>query len=170
MIITDGSTDFWRDTYYGFIRDNGHAYLAEVAGDFTISVDVSGDYRVLYDQAGLFIRLDERRWIKAGIEYTDGTPHLSVVVTDQKSDWSMLALAVDACPVSLRLNRHSAAIRVQYREKGGSWQLVRLCPFSVEIAYVGVIACSLEREGFQARFSNLKIEPAITEPLHQPQS
>lgn len=23
-VVTDGQTDFWRETHYGFIRDNGH--------------------------------------------------------------------------------------------------------------------------------------------------
>lgn len=27
---TDGNTDFWRETFYGFVRDSGHAYLRPV--------------------------------------------------------------------------------------------------------------------------------------------
>lgn len=41
---TDANTDFWRRTFYGFIRDNGHAFLREVSGDFTASVFVLGEY------------------------------------------------------------------------------------------------------------------------------
>ena len=32
---TAANTDFWRDTFYGFTRDTGHAWLAPVEGDFT---------------------------------------------------------------------------------------------------------------------------------------
>ena len=89
---TDAKTDFWRETFYGFIRDSGHAFLRGVSGDFTASVTVLGDYEALYDQAGLLLRLDEEHWIKAGIEFTDGLMHFSVVVTSGVSDWSVIPL------------------------------------------------------------------------------
>ncbi|URK86525.1 DUF1349 domain-containing protein [Rhizobium sp. RCAM05350] len=38
------------------------------------------------------LRLDERNWIKCGIEYTDGLMHFSVVVTRGVSDWSVIPL------------------------------------------------------------------------------
>ena len=28
---TDAKTDFWRETFYGFVHDNGHAYTAKAA-------------------------------------------------------------------------------------------------------------------------------------------
>ncbi|WP_244481801.1 MULTISPECIES: DUF1349 domain-containing protein [unclassified Rhizobium] len=33
---TDAETDFWQETFYGFHRDSGHAYLAPISGDFTV--------------------------------------------------------------------------------------------------------------------------------------
>ena len=71
-VETGKETDFWRETFYGFWRDSGHFLFSPVAGDFTAEVTVEGRYEVLYDQAGLMIRLSESHWIKAGIEYTDG--------------------------------------------------------------------------------------------------
>ena len=69
ILMTAGpSTDFWRKTHYGFIRDSGHVYFQTVAGDFTAEVKVSGGYKDLYDQAGLMLRIDESNWIKCGIE------------------------------------------------------------------------------------------------------
>ncbi len=47
---TDGNTDFWRETFYGFVRDSGHAYLRPVSGDFTASATIVGQYEQLYDQ------------------------------------------------------------------------------------------------------------------------
>src|ERR1700745_4437319 len=80
-VVTGPKTDFWRVTHYGFIRDNGHFYYEERTGDFTIQVKIDAKYQALYDQAGVMIRLDAANWIKAGVEYTDGSPHLSAVVT-----------------------------------------------------------------------------------------
>ncbi|MEP0849539.1 DUF1349 domain-containing protein [Funiculus sociatus GB1-A4] len=54
VAVTSGAeTDFWRKTHYGFIRDNGNFYYEQVTGDFTAQVKVTGQYQVLYDQAGL---------------------------------------------------------------------------------------------------------------------
>ena len=51
-LVTGDKTDFWQRTFYGFERDNGHAYLAPISGDFSATVVIRGDYRELYDQAG----------------------------------------------------------------------------------------------------------------------
>jgi hypothetical protein len=165
---TGDTTDFWRKTFYGFVRDNGHAYLRAISSDFTASAVVVGDYRELYDQAGLFLRIDETRWIKAGIEYTDGLMHFSVVVTNGASDWSVIPLhdATPADPLSVRLTRHDDAVRVQFSIDGGPWQMARLCPFPADDAEVGVMACSPQRAGFSASFRDIKIGPPISRELH----
>ena len=60
VTVTSGAkTDFWRKTHYGFIRDNGKFYYQQVTGDFTAVVKITGQYQVLYDQAGLMLRRDE---------------------------------------------------------------------------------------------------------------
>lgn len=165
---TGDTTDFWRKTFYGFIRDNGHAYLHKVSGDFTASAVVLGEYEALYDQAGLFLRIDETRWIKAGIEFTDSLMHFSVVVTNGLSDWSVIPLhdAQPSDPVSVRLTRHDDAVRVQFSIGGAPWQMARLCPFPSEDAEVGVMACSPQRAGFVARFRDFSVGPAISRDLH----
>jgi len=166
--VTDETTDFWRETFYGFVRDNGHAYLAPVSGDFSASAVIEGDYEQLYDQAGLMLRVDERNWIKTGIEYTDGMMHFSVVVTNTVSDWSVIPLpnASPSSEMRVRLTRHDNAVRVQYAIGGRSWQMARLAPFTDADAQVGVMACSPERQGFKARFREIAIGPAIARKLH----
>jgi len=167
-LTTGKDTDFWRHTFYGFVRDNGHAWLAPVEGDFTASARVTGDYRHLYDQAGLMLRVDERNWIKTGIEYTDGMMHFSVVVAREVSDWSVIPLpeAKLADVLRVRLTRHGDAVRVQYRLKDAHWQMARLAPFSAAPAQVGVMACSPQRAGFQATFHDISIGPPISRELH----
>lgn len=60
-----------------------------MAGDFDVTATVFGDFTSLYDQAGLMIRFDERTWLKAGIEYSDGALQLSTVITNGTSDWAL---------------------------------------------------------------------------------
>ncbi len=167
-ITTDERTDFWQDTFYGFQRDNGHAYLTPVSGDFTAGVIVRGDYEHLYDQAGMMLRIDDRNWIKTGIEYTDGLMHFSVVVTNGSSDWSVIPLhgASTDDDVRVRITRHDDAVRVQFSLNGAPWQLARLAPFSAADASVGVMACSPERGGLKAQFTGLNVGPPISRQLH----
>lgn len=165
---TDAGTDFWRETFYGFVRDTGHAFVRPVAGDFTASATVLGAYETLYDQAGLFLRADEKHWIKAGIEFTDNLMHFSVVATNGVSDWSVIPLpnARPTDPVFVRLSRHGGSVRVQFRLTDRPWQMARLAPFPETVAQVGIMACSPERAGFHATFQDISVGPAIPRDLH----
>jgi regulation of enolase protein 1 (concanavalin A-like superfamily) len=53
-----------------------------------MQVRIRANYDALYDQAGIMVRLDERNWIKAGIEKSDGQCQLSSVLTVDRSDWA----------------------------------------------------------------------------------
>lgn len=166
-LTTDASTDFWRETHYGFIRDNGHFFGLPTGEAFTAEVRVQADYRSLYDQAGLMLRLDETRWVKAGIEFNDGHHCLSVVVTNGRSDWSVTRLDGDAADVRLRLTVKNGALRVQFSTDGTTWPLLRLAPFPVAPAYqVGPMACTPERGGLDVAFSEFRILPPTERDLH----
>ena len=71
-MVTDRATDFWRETHYGFSRDSGHFLGFRTAEAFTAELRVKGDFRALYDQAGIMVRIDAERWVKAGLEFSDG--------------------------------------------------------------------------------------------------
>jgi regulation of enolase protein 1 (concanavalin A-like superfamily) len=167
-LTTGDRTDFWRETFYGFVRDSGHAWLTPVSGDFSATASFRGDYRELYDQAGMMLRIDEAHWIKAGIEYTDGLMHFSVVVTRGVSDWSVIPLhsASAVTEVFVRITRHDDAVRVQFHLGDGKWQMARLCPFPAADANVGVTACSPERKGFRADFREIRVGKPIPRKLH----
>ncbi|MER8428869.1 DUF1349 domain-containing protein [Mesorhizobium caraganae] len=167
-VRTGKETDFWRETFYGFWRDNGHFLYRPVEGDFSAEVTVKGDYKVLYDQAGLMLRLSETHWVKAGIEYTDGLAYFSVVVTNDTSDWSLLRIPNDSDGVRIRLTRHAEAIRIQYLDAtDGHWKPARLAYFPISRSVdVGMMCCSPQREGFEVTFSGFTVGPPISGLLH----
>jgi len=167
-VRTAKETDFWRETFYGFWRDNGHFLYRPVEGDFTAEVTVNGNYEVLYDQAGLMARLSESHWVKCGIEFTDGHMYFSVVVTNDKSDWSLRKIPTDGSGVKLRLTRHGEAIRVQYYDTDEQrWNMVRLAYLPPSRCIdVGMMCCSPLRQGFEVTFSGFAVGPAISTELH----
>jgi uncharacterized protein len=87
-VSTERETDFWRETHYGFTRNNGHFFNCETNGDFTAELRVQAQYDELYDQAGIMVRIDDAHWVKAGIEMSDGKALLSSVLTVGQSDWA----------------------------------------------------------------------------------
>lgn len=165
-VTTGDRTDFWRKTHYGFVRDTGHFLHHPVPGDVTAEVTVAARYEALYDQAGLMLRVDESCWVKAGVEFTDGQPVFSTVITNDRSDWSIVALPFAADRLRLRLTRYANAIRVQVQRPDGSWLMTRLGSLAAGPAQVGVMACSPERAGFTASFDHYTCGPAIDRTLH----
>lgn len=167
-VTTGEKTDYWRETFYNFWRDDGHFLSREVEGDFSAEVTVQGQYEVLYDQAGLMMRLSESHWIKTGIEFTDGRMYFSVVVTNNQSDWSLVEVPIDEDGIRIRLTRHRETVRVQYfNTRDKAWTPVRLAYFPpTNKVNVGVMCCSPQRSGFTARFKDFAIRPPIARELH----
>lgn len=167
QVTTGDRTDFWRTTFYDFVRDNGHFYSTSVSGDFTVSVTIDGEYEELYDQCGLMVRVDDRSWLKAGVEYTDGLEYLSVVVTRDFSDWSIAAQPVPEGDLRLRVTRHASALRVEYSKGDNGWHMLRLAHLDMpEAVAVGVMCCSPQRSGFRAEFEDFTLGPPISHTLH----
>jgi regulation of enolase protein 1 (concanavalin A-like superfamily) len=167
-VRTAAETDFWNNTFYGFKHANGHFYGQAATGDFSAEAAFSADYRTLYDQAGMMLRVDDETWLKTGIEFTDGALHFSVVATrDDRSDWSVMPLAVDPrAPVTMRLTRHGEAIRIQLLD-GGAWRLVRLAYLPMpETVDVGPMCCSPTGEGLEVTFHRFDFGPPIPRELH----
>jgi uncharacterized protein len=161
IVTTNPKTDFWRRTHYGFVRDNGHAYLQGVEGDFTAEVSFIGDYAAQYDQAGLMVRLDEYTWLKTGVEWVDAQPLLSAVVTRDFSDWSVLPASGELSEgVQLRIKREGTAFTVHYALRRGSFDLLRLAYLPAEArVQVGPMCASPEGDGFETRFSGFRLRP-----------
>ncbi|CAI6092904.1 unnamed protein product [Clonostachys chloroleuca] len=76
------------------VRPLSKAHLAQFQ---SASVSFTCPYTVQFDQAGLVLRLSHAassatKWIKAGVEFFNGVPRLSVVCCDNYSDWSVTTL------------------------------------------------------------------------------
>lgn len=166
-VVTGGATDFWRDTWYGFRRDSGHCFHVAAPPAFTAEVRIRAGFQALYDQAGLMLRLDDTRWLKAGIEFNDGAPMIAAVLTDGMSDWSVAPFAGDPGDFRLRMTVLDGAVRLQYSTDGRLWPLLRLAPFPKAPAYrVGPMCCTPERAGLEVAFSGFRLTPPNGKDLH----
>lgn len=167
QVVTDKGTDFWRETFYGFTRDSGHFLGLHADNRFTAQLRIQGQYEELYDQAGIMIRVDEERWVKAGIELSDGRPMLSTVLTDGQSDWSTGPYDHNPRDFWIRATVEKGVLRLQVSADGKAWPLVRLCPFPIADRYlVGPMTCTPEREGLTVRFSDWQLSPPLGKDLH----
>ncbi len=150
-------TDFWRKTHYDFIRDNGHFYYQSVTGDFTAEVKVTGQYRELYDQAGLMVRLDATTWLKCGIEFVNGLQNASVVVTRDYSDWSIASLSQNPPAIWLRVIRHDTALEVHYSLDGETYTLLRMTYLTSATVNVGPMCAAPDGNGFTVTFEGFTV-------------
>lgn len=164
LVTAARGSDFWQETSYGFRRDGGHALLAPLPPPSSVEVTFLADYGDTFDQAGLLVRLDERSWVKAGVEVSDGVPQLSAVVTRDRSDWSTSPVPAWAGrDVTVRASWADGALTVRARVEDEPWRLVRLAPFpaSSEVR-AGPYCCAPEREGLTVTFLAWRSGPADT--------
>lgn len=110
--------DFWARTFYNpiLIKNDasGLLYTIPISMEATIKVDFEYEAKSQFDQAGLFIHVDNDHWVKAGIEYCDGNYKLSVVVCNKGySDWSTQPWANGAAKLRIHKVNISSSIVVE---------------------------------------------------------
>ncbi len=156
----DPNTDYWRVTHYGFIRDNGPFYYQEQEGNFEASVKISGHYQELFHQAGLMIRIDNKNWIKTGIEYVDGVQNVSAVVTREVSDWSVVPRHDSPAAVWLKLLRKGDYVEIKYSFDGQKYDMLRLAYFPPNVkAQIGMVAAAPGKKSFPVTFEDFEVKP-----------
>lgn len=157
-MTAQSKTDFWRVTRYGYITDNGHFYYQEREGDFIATVKVKGDYKELYDQAGLMIRIDAKNWIKTGIEFVNGRQNISTVFTRDFSDWSVVPKTSRVEFVWLQLVRKADYVEIKYSTDGKNYETVREGYFPAQVkCAIGIMAAAPEGKGFEAAFEEFRV-------------
>jgi regulation of enolase protein 1 (concanavalin A-like superfamily) len=161
--ILDGSTmhvtakegaDAWRITSYGFINDSEHALIRPFTPNTAVEVTYRSDMSQQFDQAGLFIRADNKHWVKAGLEQSDGILQLGAVVTNEKSDWSVARTPEwNHQLVTVRASWSNDAITLRAKIENENFRLIRVFPFEnggpVE---AGPYICAPSRAGFSINF------------------
>ncbi len=158
MAVTPKS-DYWRKTHYGFTADDGPFYFCNVSGDFEVSVKITGDYQFQYDQMGLMLRIDDKHWIKTGIEYVDGVYKFSAVVTNDFSSWNVIPLPGKPVSIWIRAIRKKDAVEIFYSMDGIIFILSNLAYFHEnQSAMVGMMAASPTGEGFNAAFEHFCVK------------
>lgn len=154
VTAVEGS-DAWRLTSYGFVHDSEHALLAPFPNGTAIEVTFRLDFTDQFDQAGIFVSVDEETWIKAGVERSDGENSLGAVVTRVFSDWSLSPVPDwHGKLVTIRASRSGNALTVRARVDGGDWRLVRVAPLDEEATVTaGPMCCAPSRSGLQVQFT-----------------
>ena len=157
-VSVDPGTDFWRTTGYGYVHDNGHVYGEPLPGDLDVSVRVRGAFANQYDQAGIMLRADEDTWLKTGLEFFEGRPRLSTVLTMGCSSWMVADLPPGTDEVTLRVSRRGDAVEVRYAAGDGAAELAALVfmPPGREML-AGIVCAAPEGSGFSVAFHDLRI-------------
>lgn len=158
VTAVEGS-DAWRTTSYGFVHDSEHAMLQPVDGAFSIEVSFVLDYAEQFDQAGVFLRVDERTWIKAGVEFSDGQPQVGAVVTHGVSDWSVAPVPEwVGRTVTVRASRDGDAVTIRAWADGEEPRLVRVAPLAPDaVVAAGLFCAAPTRSGLTVTFTGYRV-------------
>lgn len=160
----DGS-DYWRTTHYGFVHDDGHALLGEWPAGTAVEVTFdASSLSTAYDQAGIMLHAGPERWVKAGLEVSDGVLQLGAVVTNGVSDWSMAPVPEWAGQlITVRASHGGVAgdsVVLRARTESSAWRTLRVAPFTAELASAGPLVCAPMRGDLEVRFTRWTMAPA----------
>jgi hypothetical protein len=128
-------SDWWRNTSYNFVHDDGHALLSSFDDGTAMEVTFRLNYTQNFDQCGIFVYADEENWTKAAVEQSDGTPQLGAVVTINNSDWSTAPVPEwFGKLVTIRASRQGNALTIRAKSDG-HFQMVRVAPLNENLSW-----------------------------------
>jgi regulation of enolase protein 1 (concanavalin A-like superfamily) len=167
LVTAAEGSDAWRVTSYGFIHDTEHALLVPFAQDSAMEVQFTAAFSQQFDQAGIFVRVNAEHWIKAGVEFVDGSTQLGAVVTDRFSDWSLAPVPEwNGGLVRMRVSRSGGALTIRAASVDNELQLVRVVPMAPSlIAVAGPFTCAPTRAGLIVPFHSWRASPSDSQ-LH----
>ena len=158
---TGRRTDFWQRTHYGFRKDDGHAFLKTISGDFSILTRALFKPEAQYDQCGLFARIDSDNWIKCSTEFENS--HLSrlgsVVTNLGFSDWASQDINSPTTSMWYKLSRSGRDFLLEHSPDGKLWHQMRVAHLHrlEGTIDVGIYACSPVGDGFMCSFEFIEI-------------
>lgn len=154
-------SDAWRLTSYGFIHSSEHALLTAFEPESAVEVQFRLDFAEQFDQAGLFVKVDDESWTKAGVELSDGEESLGAVVTRGSSDWSLSPVPTwTGRLVTIRGSWSGNALTVRARVDDEPWRLVRVAPLDADTPVTaGPFCCAPTRSGLSVHFTSWRTTP-----------
>ena len=162
IIQTEGDTDFWQRTHYGFKRDNGHCLLTNLQGDFSFTGHFEFKLQNIYDQCGLIVRIDQDNWIKVSTEYeNENISRLGSVVTNLGySDWATTDISSELKSMWYRISKKGNDFLIENSRDGENWKQMRITHLHQEIEElkVGIYACSPQDSSFQCEVHKIIID------------
>lgn len=165
LVTAKEGSDAWRHTAYGFVHDNEHALLSPLSVGEAMEVTFSAPWDGEFDQAGMYVRIDDEHWVKTGVEFADGHLGLGAVVTDVRSDWSVGYVDDwQGRAITVRVSRWADALIVRARTESDEWRLVRVAPFDGDASVsAGPFLAAPSRAGLTVRFVSWTRGTADTE-------
>ena len=120
-ITCHSNTDVWNKpiSTQSFNAPMIYNHLPSLKTFTSAQVTVSASWTDKYDQGGLCMVIrpsapePKQTWIKAGIEFLNGQPHVSVVATRGWSDWSLTPIPTQGST--------SVTVKMESNEDGSLW-------------------------------------------------
>ncbi len=162
VITTEGGTDLWARTYYGFKNDNAPVFQTKTSEKFfSFVVKTEFESSRLFDQCGVAMYLDSENWFKASIEYEiEKIQTLGSVVTNHGySDWATTDISSDIKCMWYRFSRRNSDFCVECSQDGINYIQMRIFHMwegAGEITY-GIYAASPTDGAFRAVFTHMEI-------------
>lgn len=182
-LIPNPKTDFWQKPFRNppASASSGHALVYKVSFDsvekYTFETTFSLDAKVCYDQAGIIVLVDDKHWLKAGIELeADGKLKMSCVVTNDVSDWSYFTWPTSkgitircTCVHYPKSDPKVCECLVEYKDEKGEWVFLREAPLLIsgeerEKIRIGLMCCAPKKEGEEGMsvlFENFKLDQKL---------
>ncbi len=162
------NSDAWRGADDGSVASSQNSLLVDFKPGMAMEVEFIADMIDQFDQAGLFIRVSDENWAKAGMELVDGQLRLGAVVTKGLSDWSSCGVADwNGRAIRVRASWQCNTVVVRAKVDGEQFRLVRWFPLDESLAVqAGPYVASPKRAGMSITFTDWSITDA-DERVHE---
>ena len=154
-LITSGNTDFWNDQL------NGHLYLTNVQGNFSMFAHVKFFPNSEVDQCGLIVRIDGMNWFKIVIEYHINQCSLCAVMTTRGySDYSRQIVASTQQEMWFSIKREDTVFKLFSSSDGKNYKefiFLQRPRYPRQIS-IGFCACSPCGSGCTCFFDQVQLK------------
>jgi regulation of enolase protein 1 (concanavalin A-like superfamily) len=165
-ILATEKSDFFRNP--GAVGEDGITpeslsnapfYYTEVTGDFVMKVQVSHEFKDIYDACAVMVMESEEVWAKACFELTDFNTRAVVSVVTNKTSDDANGCNIDGNTVWLQAVRIGQTFGFHYSEDGETFYMMRYFSLPVsETIKVGLISQAPTGSGGERHFEEFSLE------------